>query len=477
VRRRLLLIYLSLLSAVLLSLALPLAATIAARDTQAAFITQLNETGRFASLAEQALSTGETVELEADLVRYDELFGVGAAVVDMEGEVLVSSRRDLPWDDRDFDRRLDAGRSGERTGGDRVIWPWQDRPLVLVEPVTRDGETIGAAVTVAPTGAVRRQTAQRWAVVAVAALFALALSWLAAARLTRWTLRPVHQLDDVTHEITAGRLESRVAAATGPVELRRLATSFNTMADTVTGALARQRAFVAHASHQLRTPLGALLLRVENLAEHLRPSGRREHALALEETARLSQVLDGLLALARAEGDRHEVEPVDAAEVADARVKAWQPVAERRGVRLVRTGGVDRPAVAVPGALDQALDALIDNALKFGADGGKEGGTVTVHLTSGGPDEDSVEVHVIDGGGGLDEDGRAHAVERFWRAPVHQNLDGSGLGLAIVRVLVDASGGRLDLLPAEPHGLDARVRLPAAEAGDAGASKAPPAPG
>jgi len=111
-------------------------------------------------------------------------------------------------------------------------------------------------------------------------------------------------------------------------------------------------------------------------------------------------------------------------------------------------------ARAVATALDQALDALVDNAVKFSG----EGSTVTVRVSA---DDGGVAVHVIDTGPGLDENDREHATDRFWRAPDAQNVEGSGLGLPIVAVLVEASGGKLDLLPAEPHGLHARLWLPA----------------
>jgi signal transduction histidine kinase len=112
-------------------------------------------------------------------------------------------------------------------------------------------------------------------------------------------------------------------------------------------------------------------------------------------------------------------------------------------------------ARAVRNALDQALDALIDNAVKFSG----PGTTVTVRPSA---DDGGVALHVVDNGPGLTEQQRELATERFWRAPDAQNVDGSGLGLPIVAVLVEASGGRLDLLPNTPEGLHARLWFPAA---------------
>jgi signal transduction histidine kinase len=465
VRRRLLIVYLMMLTTVLLAVAVPYAAAVAARATQERFINQLNDTARFASLAEPALRTGETVTLHAELRRYDELFGVGAAVLDINGTVLVTSRPGIPLGSPDIQSRLESGLSGERSGIDRVVWPWRDGPLILTEPVGRGGEVIGVVVTLAPTGELRREIIRHWALLAAAGISALALSTLAAVALARWTLRPVRELDAVAHEITEGTLEARVPEDTGPVELRQLANSFNVMADTVTGALTQQRAFVSEASHQLRTPLGVLRLRVENLAEHVRPSGAREHSLTVAETVRLAGILNSLLALASAEGGRHEPAETDAGALVRDRVAAWQPMAAELGVQLRTDGVLEAPVLAAADALEQAVDALIDNALKFGP----SGGTVLVRLVQR---DQSAEIHVIDQGAGLDERGRERAVETFWRSPEHQNVSGSGLGLSIVAKLMAACGGDLVLLPAEPHGLDARLRLRRYHA--AGAARACP---
>jgi signal transduction histidine kinase len=234
------------------------------------------------------------------------------------------------------------------------------------------------------------------------------------------------------------------------------------MAATVADSLERQRAFVSHASHQLRNPLTAVRLRVEDLGLDLTdPQAVEGHRLALEEVERLGEVLDSLLALARAERGSFELADIDAGEVAWARVVAWQPVAAKKHItlRYVRAPHALK-ARAVTTALDQALDALIDNAVKFSA----EGSTVTIRpAAADGADGGApgVAVHVIDTGPGLTEEQRDLATERFWRAPGTQNVDGSGLGLPIVAVLVEASSGRLDLLANEPSGLHARLWFPA----------------
>lgn len=174
----------------------------------------------------------------------------------------------------------------------------------------------------------------------------------AALRLTGWVLRPVRVLDATTHDIATGRLKSRVAPSGGPPELRRLARSFNEMADHVEDVLEQQRAFVADASHQLRNPLAALLLRIELLALEL-PEGNEEIASVQTEGKRLARVLDDLLDLALAEHSQADLKVTDVGALAAERVAAWSPTADVKGVRLVgdcppTTGWADPVACRAP---------------------------------------------------------------------------------------------------------------------------------
>ncbi|XVQ07456.1 sensor histidine kinase [Spirillospora sp. CA-255316] len=466
--RRLLAVYVSLLVLVLAALEIPLAVTFAAHETQAMFIDRLNDTSRFASLAEPALCSGRTDSLRAELVRYDDLYGIPAAVADREGNIVVASRPGLV---REVGRsRLRAVLSGERSGIQSVTWPWKHDPMIVVEPVGCGGEVIGAAVTVSPTHAVRASIVRRWSQLAAAGLAALLVFGFAAIPLSRWVLRVVRNLDQVTGELSAGRLQARVPVATGPAELRRLAEHFNAMAEAMSRNLELQRSFVSYASHQLRNPLAALRLRVENLGPHLSDDGARDLESAIEETARLTRILDGLLALVRAEGGNCRVAVVDCGRVATERVAAWREAAA--GVRVRRRGAAHAGALAAVDGVGQILDALIDNAAKFAG----PGATVTVTVSrprrpaappGEGPagEQRVVCVEVADDGPGLSDAERVRATQRFWRSPEHQNIDGTGLGLTIAHALAEASGGRLELLPVEPHGLCVRLVLPAPAGG------------
>jgi signal transduction histidine kinase len=471
-RNRLVGTYLVLIALVLMGLAVPLAIAVAAGRTEEMVRDRFADAAQFASLAgpallaEPGLRTGESVTLTDDLRRYHDLYGITAAVADRDGKVVV-----LAGDESQLTSPAARGRvlqalAGVAVGGEDTIWPWRTDPLAIAAPVRSGGETIGAVITISPTGTVRADILRSWGAVAGGVLAVGAVFVVVALALTRWILRPVAELDDAAHRIGAGEaLATPVPAALGPPELRRLTRSFNDMAESVTDVLRRQREFVAQASHQMRNPLTALTLRVESLGEFIHePAGQTDHRLAMEETDRLVRILDGLLALARAERGHHELEVVDAAVTADERVSAWLPLATKRGITLTCIRPAHAPVLAVPTAVGQSLDALIDNALKFAG----RHATVRVEVRA---NAELVDVHVIDDGPGLSDDSRLRAGERFWRAPEVQNLDGCGLGLPIATVLAEASGGALDLLSRDPSGLDARLRFPAAPAGPLGSSR------
>lgn len=461
-RKRLLIIYVSLVAATIAALAVPVAISEAARQTQSVYIDRQSDTARFASLAEPTLRTGQSVALQAEFDVYHSLYGTDAAVVNRAGDVVASSDVDFRTSKPDINLALTAALAGERLGLDRVVWPWQGHPLIIAEPVGSGGEITGAAITISPTDRLRSATLRGWGILALIALAGLALAGFAAWPLTGWMLRPVSDLDAAAHAIAEGRLAARVQGDDGPPELRRLGLAFNAMADTIAGLLSKQRRFVFYASHQLRNPLTALRLRVENLADQVAPGASQEHARVLHDVDRLADICDGLLAVAQAESMSARTgggETLDAAEVADDRVEAWLPVAQKAGVHLERTGAASAHTRGVPGALDQILDALIDNSIKFSG----RGASVVVHVAE--PDRAGVKVEVVDNGPGLAPDQLAEAPEPFWRSPADQNKPGSGLGLAIAATLATGFGSRLELCPADPHGLRAELQLPAKPTG------------
>jgi signal transduction histidine kinase len=268
--------------------------------------------------------------------------------------------------------------------------------------------------------------------------------------IARSIVRPLRQLEDAAIGLAAGDLSERAGVHEGPREVQRLATTFDTMAARLEQLVGAQEAFIADASHQLRTPLQALRLRLENAEAEAPKKLRPDLEGALAEVARLGSLVEGLLALARAEKEPPSAEPVDVAGIIAERFDAWDAFAGERGVQLT-TAATTAEAIATPGYLETVLDNLIANAL----DGSPVGASVEI----GSRREDGwIEVHVTDHGKGMSAEQRGRATDRFWRADDAPH-NGSGLGLAIAQRLLQLDGGELDLRDTPGGGLEAVVKL------------------
>ncbi|MEW2222658.1 HAMP domain-containing sensor histidine kinase [Streptomyces sp. NPDC006990] len=467
-RTRLLPLLIVLLAGVLLALGFPLALSQAQAEQQRVVVDRIDDTARFASLAQFVTATSAPDErratLQHELDRYHDLYGIRAGVFYRDGRTMAASPAGwrIPGEDKaagpegrpDGARAFAEALAGRRSHDPPQVWPWQrDGRIAVASPVIRDGDVAAVVLTDSPTGPMRSRTLRGWLAIAVGEAAAMLLALGAALRLTGWVLKPVRTLDRAAHEIATGKLTSRVVASVGPPELRRLAHSFNEMAGNLESVLEQQRAFVADASHQLRNPLSALLLRIELLALEL-PEGNEEMASVRAEGKRLARVLDDLLDLALAEhsGSAH-VQLTDVAEIAAERVAAWRPTAEHSGVELRLEGQTAATGWADPVALSSGLDAVVDNAVKFTP----EGGTVMVTVRAEG---DSVTVETADGGPGLTDEELERVGDRFWRSSRHQNVSGSGLGLSITRALLAGGGAGLSFAHHEPRGLRVLITVP-----------------
>jgi signal transduction histidine kinase len=466
VRSRLLPLLIVLMAGVLLALGFPLAASQAAAQQQRVVVDRIDDTTRFAALAQfvTARDEGSPVDpvdderlhtLVTELDRYEQLYGIRAGVFYRDRTSMAAAPHDwrVPRSGELYDS-YESALLGRRAHNPRQVWPWQHRMLAISSPIVRDGDVVAVVVTDSPTGALRSRILHSWLLLAAGELAAMAIAVLLAVRLTAWVLLPVATLDRATHDIATGRMKSRVEASGGPPELRRLVRSFNEMADNVEAVLDQQRAFVADASHQLRNPLSALLLRIELLGLEL-PDGHTEAESVKEEGHRLAQVLDDLLGLAVAENTGSHLAVTDVAALARVRADAWRAIADRQGIDLEFTAPAGGRATgwADPVALSSALDAVIDNAIKFTP----AGSAVSVRVAF---DDDRVVTAVADSGPGLAEDELARVGDRFWRSTRHQNVQGSGLGLSIARALLSQGGGTIGFGRREPHGLEVTLAVP-----------------
>ncbi len=462
-RARLLVIVLVLLGLLAVGLGVPLALYGSQAQQSKLFTGQLTDTIYYASLAGRPIVDGDASGLAAELRRYDEVYGVAVTVYLRDGSVLAASRTYPPPLDDAGRERLALALASQRSRTYPLRWPWDASPLVIAEPVLVDSEVRGAVVTVAPTDDLRRYELGVWSAVLAALLVALTAGVVAALPIVRWILRPVRRLDEGTGRVAAalqaGAAPDPVGDGTGPPELRRLSASFDRMVAAVSQANAAQRAFVADASHQLRNPLTALRLRLSNLDGHVEARAAEDHVAALEEADRLSTLLDGLLALARAERTA-PLQAVDVDAGVDDRLEAWRPLAEHSGLTLRRDGPRGLVVTATARALETLLDAVLDNAVKFTP----AGGSVTVTVS---PLADRVEIAVRDTGPGIPPAELDRATDRFWRSPAQSNVEGSGLGLAIAARTIELAGGELVLDLPDGGGLRVAARLPRRAGGGA----------
>jgi signal transduction histidine kinase len=214
---------------------------------------------------------------------------------------------------------------------------------------------------------------------------------------------------------------------------------------------------LADVSHQLRTPLAALRLRIDLLAVDAGEGAQAELAGATDEIARLSRLVDGLLAAARAESVTEQRVVINVVPTIAERVAAWQPVADGSGVKLLLdpAGGGSQDAdlrVALGvGHLEQVLDNLLANAIEALDDRGQV--TVAVSGT-----EVGTKIVVADDGPGMSAEERSRAFLRFFTA----SQNGTGLGLAIVHRLVTSNGGTARLSETPGGGLTVTLEFPAA---------------
>jgi signal transduction histidine kinase len=355
---------------------------------------------------------------------------VAVEVLDAKGRIVARSlslgARLLPRDPLAERARRD-GRAGYETislGG---------RPVrIYAAPLASagGGEAAGGVVLVASDMTDIQSTTHRLRELLLAgALIAGVLATLLASALTRRGLRPLRRLAGGAREIEAtADVSRRLPTSTADDEVAELSEVLNRMLEALDGARAAERRFLADASHELRTPVTALLGNVEYAATH----GASPDVLAdlLVDARRLARLVDDLLTLERGQAEETATERVRLDEIAREAAGA-DPRVRAAAMEQVTVAG-DREALA------RAARNLVDNALVHGPDGG------VVEIAVGREDGRAF-LRVRDEGPGPAEDERAHLFERFWRSPDSAGRPGSGLGLAIAASIADRHGGTLSV--------------------------------
>lgn len=245
---------------------------------------------------------------------------------------------------------------------------------------------------------------------------------------------------------------SPIEMAEAPQEVHALASAVNHLLSAVRRSLGQEKRFLNDAAHQLRTPLAGLISQTElALAENDPQALRARLTKVLSGAQRSAHLVQQLLSLARNEVEV-KLQPLDVASLAREVARDWTPRALKAGIDLGYEG-VDHLMLAGEAfLLREALNNLIDNALRYAGAGSE----VTLRVREQGP---QVVLEVADNGPGLSAQDFPHVFERFWRAS--DVPGGCGLGLAIVAEIAQRHGGHAQVLAAQPRGLRVQLCLPA----------------
>jgi signal transduction histidine kinase len=379
-------------------------------------------------------------------------------VTNADGRVVSASDRTIVIGS-DFSNRPEvaAAMAGQPSVGDRVSQTLGERLEFVAVPVLLGDSVMGVVRLSKPSSAVNSEVRSRVLGIIVAGGFTLLASAGIAIPLALGIARPITRLTRRTERLADGDFSVRADDSAGPPEVRELSRSFNAMASRLGLMIENQRHFAGAVSHQLRTPLTALRLRLEQ-AQDAVSDNDSPLALAIDasrvEADRLQEMVEQLLALARIEGGTAPTVTVNASEVARSRIEMWEPLAAEKNVTIRVDSAPTVECAVIEGGLEQIIDNYIDNALTVAPEGSDI--LIEVHKVGG-----SVQVDVIDSGIGLSSEQRERAFERFWRGKNSENAVGTGLGLAIVRQLAAASGGTVELLARSDglSGVCARVTL------------------
>ncbi len=464
------------------SLGIPLALSLRDRVSAEVHSQALSQADVVAATSADLLSPPNTPALEAIARSAGDSVRGRVLIVDARGRVLADSAthatRGSSYVTRPEIASALRGRSVQTERSSRSLG---ESILATAVPVLRRGSTVGAVRVTQSVAAVQHAVNATVAKLALVAATVLLLGLIAGVLIARQVALPLRRLEIAARRIAGGDLSAR-ATVEGSSEQRSLSASFNEMADRNQRLIGAQREFVADASHQLRTPLTALRLRLEAA----RASGV-DGALATdldagtEEVDRLAAIVDELLVLSRAEDRELQGEHVDLADAVSRAVRRWDAVAHLRQITLdgAERGEGDGAARgdgdgdARPGAragirgeadqdgpwcaradLDRALDALIENAIAYSPVGGE----VTL-LHAGG------RIEVRDRGPGLAPGEEDLVFERFHRGSAgRRGPTGSGLGLAIARTLARAWHGEARLHNRPGGGAVAELELPMEDA-------------
>jgi len=280
----------------------------------------------------------------------------------------------------------------------------------------------------------------------------------AGAAVARQGMHPLRAITEAAQRITPTRLHERIDPTRWPKELTILATAFDEMLTRLEDSFTRLAQFAADLAHELRTPINNLMGEAEVVLSRARPPHEYRQVLesSLEEYARLSQMIDSLLFLARADSAEARIErsQFDAVQAIEAVREFHEAVAEEQGVEVTCHGKA--VVNADPMLFRRAVSNLLSNALQYTSRGGRV--SIAVEQTA----DHAVDVRVSDTGSGIDSAHLPRIFDRFYRADRarSQHASGTGLGLAIVKSIMTLHNGTVTIQSEPAKGTTVTLRFP-----------------
>ncbi|MFG3355799.1 ATP-binding protein [Streptomyces sp. NPDC048001] len=309
------------------------------------------------------------------------------------------------------------------------------RPTGSVIRASAEGEQDTTVTVEESRSAVTREVGRSLLIIGAVALVAVVAAVLLAVRQANRLASPLTDLAETAERLGSGDPRPRHRRY-GVPELDRVADVLDASAERIARMLTAERRLAADASHQLRTPLTALSMRLEEITLTDEPETVKEEAsIALAQVERLTDVVQRLLTNSRDPRTGSAV-AFDLDEVVKQQLEEWRPAYRSSGRAIVHSGRRGMRAVGTPGAVAQVLAALIENSLMHG------GGTVAVRTRVTG---NQAVVEVTDEGPGVPAELGARIFER-----TISGRNSTGIGLAVARDLAEADGGRLELLQQHP---------------------------
>jgi signal transduction histidine kinase len=412
-----------------------------------------------AEVEQQAVTAAEVVAATAaGTEKLDQLVQTSAresrgrvVIVDANGVVLADSSPGSLGANFSNRPEIAAALRGDVAQDQRRSETLDQEILATAVPLVRDGERAGAVRITQSVDAVQRAVWQATVGLVLVGLIVLALGLAAGALLAGSVAKPLRRLAAATRRAGEGDLSVRVPIE-GSLEQREVGGAFNEMTARVQRMVEAQRDFVADASHQLRTPLTGLRLRLEEAAATAEGPAAEQVEGALEEVDRLSGVVTELLVLSEAGAARPPDAATDLHGAARRACERWSS----HDVEL-SVSGVASLVHSTPADVDRILDVLIENAIDYGPAG------QSIRLVVG-----PGRVEVIDQGPGLAPGEEETIFARFHRGTVGRasRRRGTGLGLPIARELAGRWDGTVTLANAPGGGAVGTLTLPVTD-GDA----------